>query len=376
MIKKNLLVIPFLLISIFTSYNFVDNRVVSYESKVDSTIVIRISAVGDLMCHSVQIRNAQVGVDTFDFKKAYRKVEKYFNESDFLIGNLETVLAGKEKKFTGYPLFNSPDDFAVALKQVGFDLLVTSNNHSLDRGEFGVHRTIDQLIANDLIYIGTHKSRSDRDSIRIVNINGIRIAFLAYTFGTNGIPIPKGKDFLVNLIDKKKIERDIKSARNVGTDLVLIYYHFGDEYKREPSSYQKNIVQFSIDNGADIIIGSHPHVIQPIKYFNTKNAKLDSGLVAFSLGNFISNQQWRYSDAGIILNIDLEKNIFTNDIRIKNFHITPTWVFRGKTDKGVEHLILSESTDYKNILKLTTEEKRRKIEAFEDTREVVGRKID
>ena len=269
----------------------------------DSSVTISISVVGDLMCHSPQFEYAKVGKDSFDFSPVYRNVKKYLESSDFTFGNLETVTAGKENGgYTGYPKFNTPASYISALKEIGFDLLVTANNHSLDRSEKGILKTIDEINSRNLNYVGTFKSQQDRDSIRIFDIKGIKIAILAYSYGTNGNPIPKGKNYLINLIDYNLIEKDIQSAKINGAELVLVHFHFGEEYKREPVQFQKDVVNKTIELGADIIIGGHPHVLQPVNFYKTNNAKLDSGFVAYSMGNFFSNQQARYKDAGMILN--------------------------------------------------------------------------
>jgi 2',3'-cyclic-nucleotide 2'-phosphodiesterase (5'-nucleotidase family) len=181
----------------------------------DSLLTITISFVGDLMCHSPQYNYARVDKDSFDFRPVFREVMQFFQSSDFTIGNLETVTAGKNAGYSGYPLFNTPDEYIYALKYAGFDLLVTANNHSMDQGEQGVLRTIEQIKFNGLNYTGTALDKTDRDSIRIFDLNGIKVSVLSYTYGTNNIPKPKGKDYLVNVIDYGLIRDDITSARRV-----------------------------------------------------------------------------------------------------------------------------------------------------------------
>lgn len=338
----------------------------------DSLVTITVSFVGDLMCHSTQYNYAKVENDSFDFRPVYREIKNFLSTADFTIGNLETVTAGRSAGYSGYPFFNSPDDFIVALKDAGFDLLVTANNHSLDKGEKGILRTIEQINLNKLQYAGTYNSESDRDSIRVVNLNGIKVAILSYTYGTNGIPKPKGKDYIVNLIDYGLIESDINSARS-RAEIIIIYYHFGEEYERLPNQYQIDVVEKTINFGADIIIGSHPHVIQPVEYFKTTGAKLDTGFVSYSLGNFISNQRWRYSDAGLILNINLTKNFTTDSIFISDVNYIPTWVFRGNTEAGREYIILpSQKYDDTTYHYLSHADRKLMKEAFDDTRSIIN----
>lgn len=333
---------------------------------IDSVAIVKIAVVGDLMCHSTQYQYAKVDADSFNFIPVFRYVEKYFKDADFTFGNLETVLAGKERGYAGYPFFNTPDDYVKSLKEVGFDFLVTANNHSLDKGYEGLKRTIKILNETGIKYSGTFDSQKDRDSVRIFNINGITFTILAYSYGTNGMPIPKGKEYIINLIDEELIKNDIEAARKKGVEIVIVHFHFGEEYKREPNAYQQKFVNIAIKNGADIIVGDHPHVLQPAKYFKTENGKIDSGFIAYSLGNFFSNQQWRYSDVGAILNFEIEKHFKNDSLSLRSFSFVPTWVFRGVTENGKEYILLPPSDSTYSFL--NKDEKRKMYEAFEDSR--------
>jgi poly-gamma-glutamate synthesis protein (capsule biosynthesis protein) len=222
-------------------------------------------------------------------------------------------------------------------------------------------------------HTGAYSSQRDRDSIRIFNINGIHLAILAYSYSTNGVPIPKGKNYIINLIDYDLIEKDIANARSKRLDIVLVYFHFGEEYQRQPNSYQKEVINNTIKAGADIIIGSHPHVVQPVDYFKTNQANLDTGFVAYSLGNFISNQRWKYSDAGVIVKINVSKNILSDSVYLSGVSYLPTWVFKGKTKKGREYIILPSSKSYDDSLHsyLSKSDKEKMQQAFEDTRYII-----
>ena len=343
----------------------------------DSLVTAKLCFVGDLMCHSTQFNYAKVDADTFDFTGVYREVKTYLYEADLTVGNLETVIAGKNKGYSGYPYFNAPDDFVYALKDAGFDLLITANNHALDQGWDGVKRTTEVMNEYNIHSTGTFLSQEDRDSIRIFNINSIKIAVLAYSENTNGLPIPKGKDFIINLIDEELIRKDIIKAREQGVDIVLVHLHYGPEYNREPSDFQKEIVQKIIEFGADIIVGGHPHVIQPVDFFKTNITKLDSGFVAYSMGNFISNQRWRYSDAGVILNIQISKNKITDSLYISSVNYLPTWVFKGQTEKGREYIILPSSIteDDSAYSYLTKNDWTLLKQSFDDTKEIINKYI-
>jgi len=339
----------------------------------DSTVTISISAVGDLMCHSPQFEYARVSADSFNFNPAFEIIKQYLQNSDFTFGNLETVTAGKLKGYSGYPFFNVPDEFVAAVKSAGFNLVTTSNNHALDDGEYGLLRTISTIKNTGLYYSGTFTSQRDRDSIRIFNIKGIKLALLAYTYGTNGNPVPKEKPYLINLIDTMQIRKDINISRQIGTDIVLVYFHFGTEYKRTPTDYQKIIVEKTIADGADLIIGGHPHVIEPASFFKTSGGRLDTGFAAYSMGNFISNQRWRYSDAGVILKIILKKNLNNGTISILKVTFLPTWVFKGKikNKNGYEILPAADTLNQVFLTDMSNDGKKKMLQAYDDTKYIM-----
>lgn len=373
---KNILTIIVFSLSVTFQYFFFNTPILEKAEVVvfeDSVLTASLCFTGDLMCHSTQFNYAKVDADSFDFTMVYREVKKYLSSADLTIGNLETVMAGEETGYSGYPYFNAPDDFVYALKDAGFDLLITANNHALDQGWDGIKRTIEVINHYKIHRTGTFTSQKDQDSIRIFQINTIKIAILAYSENTNGVPIPKGKDFVINLIDEEKMRGDISRVREKNVDVVLVHLHYGPEYNREPSDYQKEIVQKIIEAGADIIIGGHPHVIEPFVFFKTNNTKLDTGFVAYSMGNFISNQRWRYSDAGVLLNIEISKNIHTDSVFISDVNYLPTWVFKGNTEKGKEYIILPSTINVNDssFYYLSAGDKKQMNEAIEDTKEIV-----
>ncbi|KUO62392.1 hypothetical protein APF79_07735 [bacterium BRH_c32] len=290
------------------------------------------------MCHSVQFNYAEVKEDSFDFKPVYSQIQKFLSKPDFTIGNLETVIAGKKHRYTGYPAFNSPEEYIKALSEVGFDILYTTNNHSLDRGEFGLKNTNEKIITNNMIPIGSFEK--GKDTISVFEKNGIKFSLLAYTYGTNGFKLKDNSKYSLNYIDTTKIKNDIAKARSKNAEICIVYFHFGEEYSRNPSLFQREIVKKSISYGADIILASHPHVIQPIELFKSESSNLDSGFVAYSLGNFYSNQKWRYSDAGIILNFELTKDQQTKKISLSKIDYIPTWVHKYSTPNKKEFVIL------------------------------------
>ncbi len=344
------------------------------EVKKDSIVTLAVSVVGDIMCHSTQYGYAWVEQDSFDFKPVYREIKKYLDSSGLTMGNLETVFAGKGMGYSGYPRFNTPDQFLDGLSFAGFDLLFTSNNHVLDQGKEGLLRTLNLIDNKGMIYAGANRTKEESESVKIIEKNGINIAVLAYTYGTNGIRIKRSESYLVNKIDTSKIKNDIIKAKKINPDLVIVYFHFGKEYERKPSKYQKRIVDFTIRNGADIILGSHTHTLQPVEMFKTHGGNLDSGFVAYSMGNFISNQRWRYSDGSAILNFTISKNINKNKVNLEEISFLPFWVFKGKTGKGKEFIILPSELAVKDSLPeyVTSKDKKIMERSFFDTKEIVN----
>jgi poly-gamma-glutamate synthesis protein (capsule biosynthesis protein) len=364
----------YLILLISANFTFWFFPIASRDTKkvdTDSIHTATLSFVGDIMCHSPEMDYAKVGKDSFDFRPMYGEVKEYLSAADFTFGNLETTISGKENRYSGYPLFNSPDAFLDALKDSGFDLLFTSNNHSLDQRKKGIIATLQKIRSINLASTGTYESQKDRDSIRIIDVNGIRFAVLAYTYGVNGNYIPKGEKYLVNLIDTVQVKTDIRSAKNKNVDAVIVYYHFGEEYQRTPNKYQEEIVKRTIKYGANIIIGSHPHVIQGAEYFSSTDKKFPRGFAAYSLGNFISNQRWRYSDCGVILTMTIKKNIITHNVEIADVSFLPTWVYKGKIEKANRFVILpSDTSIYKLHSWISALDKTKILQSFSDTKKL------
>ncbi|MCX7833620.1 MAG: CapA family protein [Ignavibacteria bacterium] len=289
---------------------------------------IWISAVGDLMCHGAQLDDARKSDGSYDFNHMFFLIKPIISNVDLAFGNFETVLAGADKKFTGYPTFNSPDEFAQAIKEAGFDVLTTANNHCLDRGFQGLSRTIDILEELGFYRTGTFATEEESNQILIINVKDIRLAVLAYTYGTNGINPPSGKQFSVAYINTSKMKEDIVGAKKLGVDKVIVCIHWGEEYQRYPNTMQKKIATELFEAGADIIFGSHPHVIQPmeVKTVIDENGKQKKVFIIYSMGNFISNQRKRYTDSGVIVRLRLIKNKNTGETIIDKIDYIPTYV--------------------------------------------------
>jgi poly-gamma-glutamate capsule biosynthesis protein CapA/YwtB (metallophosphatase superfamily) len=342
----------------------------------DSTAEISLSFVGDLMCHLPQTKNAKKTDGSYNFNKSFEYVKKYLSESDITMGNLETTLAGTGKPYAGYPAFNSPDEYVAALKEAGFDFLVTANNHSMDTGEDGLQRTIEVIKKNKLPYAGTYASQADHDSVRIITIKGVKLAILNYTYGTNGSYPKADHKYMLNVVDSAAITNEIKKAKQLGSDVVLVFYHFGNENAAEPVQSQKDAVRYAWQAGANLIIGAHPHVVGPTKYIEPYKGNTDSVFIAYSLGNFISNQYWRYTDAGVILNLKVKKNFTTNKVSVTNASMLPTWVYRAEKPSMKQHIILpAQLQEFPEFVPgfISDSMKLKMKEAFEDTKSMINK---
>jgi poly-gamma-glutamate capsule biosynthesis protein CapA/YwtB (metallophosphatase superfamily) len=292
--------------------------------EVEEVKNITITSVGDIMMHEPQIKSGSLGNGNYDFSMMFKSIKPYIEKADFAIGNLETTLAGKEKKYTGYPMFNAPEILAKNIKEAGFDMVTTANNHSLDRKFYGVVKTIENLDNAGLLHIGTYKTKEDSEAIFVEDIKGIKVAFLVYTYGTNGLMVPE--KFAVNLIDRSKIFEDIKKAKSLNVDMIITSMHFGNEYQTNQNKTQKDLVNFLFQNGVDVVLGSHPHVLQPVEMKKVKDVYgiEKERFVIYSQGNIVSNMSSRYKNSGVIINLNIIKD--KNGTTIDKVEYIPTMV--------------------------------------------------
>ena len=335
---------------------------------------VQVSAVGDIMVHSTQLTSAfDPKCKCHNFHPVFKNIKEYLVSADIAFGNLETTLPGDSKLFAGYPQFGAPDELAHALKDAGFDILTTSNNHSVDTGRKGIDHTIDTLDSLGISHLGTYKSIEEFEKNRILlyTKNGINFAFLSYSYSTNGIAIPKDK--VVNIIDKDRIREDIQLARSKKPDVLIVAYHFGTEYARFPDKFQKEMVDFAFQEGADIILGGHPHVLQPyeLDWIQDKYGERKQRLVIYSLGNFVSGQIKRYTNGGMIFNFKLTKKMQSGktQISIQDVGYVPVFVYVSNDKSGYQYNVLPVEKYLKNDqeMKLTPTAYRSMLEFYEDT---------
>lgn len=258
--------------------------------------------VGDLMQHQAQIDAARTPDGKYDYSPCFSLVKEQITRADIAIGNLEVTLGGKP--YQGYPAFSAPDEYLQAIKNAGFDILLTANNHCLDRGKKGLERTILMLDSLSIPHAGTYRNITERKQHYplFINKNGFRIALLNYTYGTNGIK-PSSTN-IVNYIDKDIISQDILSAKARRPDVIIACMHWGIEYQSLPNKEQRELADWLLEQGVTHIIGSHPHVIQPMEL---RKEDTQQNVVVYSLGNFISNMSATNTDGGLIFTLQLEK---------------------------------------------------------------------
>lgn len=331
---------------------------------------VKILVVGDLMHHGSQFRSAYNSeTKTYQYENCFANVTPILSLGDLVIGNLETTFAGEP--YTGHPNFSAPDEFALAIKNAGINLLMTANDHAADKGETSVIRTISLLDSLRLAHTGTFMNASAKQNASpfIKDVKGIKIAVLNYTdklLGSSGKAV-------INRIDKTQIEQDIKTAKEKGAEYIIAYFSWGNEFERNPSSQQMDIANYSIRKGADLVLGTNPHFLQKaevVSYLSNNVKK--KGLVVYSLGNFLSDYDLRYGDGGIIFEINLRKT--AGKVEAGQAGFIPTFVIR-KDYSGlpIHRIVPISEVELGNISPQTTLgefEKMRRSRS--DTRNLLG----
>ena len=308
------------------------------EPEPPAPTVATLAVCGDAMSHMPVTNDAWNG-EKYDYVRIMNGAKSYVEAADYAVVNLETTLAGGPN-YSGYPAFNSPDDMAYGLKELGFDLCMTCNNHSLDKGWSGLSRTLDVLDAAGLAHVGTSRTQEEYDhNIVLADVGGISVAFLGYTYGTNGIPVSKDHPYCINLfntdymtsmstLNKDKIIADMQAAKAMKPDLIAVMIHWGIEYKTVQNQYQDDIANFLISYGADIILGGHSHVLQPmgLRSIRKGDGTVRQGFVCYSLGNFISSQVYELTDTTVALELELTKNNVTGKTEVTGYSYSPMFM--------------------------------------------------
>ncbi len=323
---------------------------------------------GDVMQHMPQVDaawNSERG--TYSYDSCFRFISPWLSGADLAIANFETTLAGKP--YSGYPAFSSPDELVNGLLNAGIDIVGTANNHCCDRGRNGIERTVSILDSLGMMHMGTYKNDPAyrKATPMIINTRGFRLAFLNYTYGTNGITVPDNN--VVSLIEKERMLHDLTAARDSSADMTIVFIHWGEEYQREPNAFQKDIAQYLFAHGADIIVGSHPHVIQPMEWHKADSLGKEH-LVVWSLGNFVSNQRKRFTDGGSTFSITLQKE--SGHCRIKEAGYRLTWVHNPLVAGKRQYYILPAAR-YENDSVILDAQARSDLKLFlSDSRELLN----
>ena len=283
---------------------------------------------GDIMQHETQLNMARLENGTYSFSYCFRHIKELVKSRDISIANLETTIG--ESGYSGYPSFCAPDSFLYAVKDAGFNVLLFANNHCLDKGKRGALYTLDLLDSLKIAHCGVYRNEQERKERYplIIEKKGVRVALLNYTYGTNGRAIPA--PMVVNLIDKEQIAIDIQTAKEYNPDAIIACMHWGDEYVSLPPQQIKELGDWLIEQGVSHIIGNHPHVVQPIEIRENSKSP-DRNVIAYSIGNLVSNMSLRRTDGGIMLAMTLRKIL--NYTRPRNVHYLFTWI-APKTSDG------------------------------------------
>ncbi len=302
------------------------------EPEIPKDTEIELSFYGDLLIHDTVFKAAAQADGSYNFENQFSSIGPYLKRSDAVVGNLETTFAGKDRGYSGYPCFNAPESMRFYIRDtLGTTLIVNANNHCLDKGYSGLKKTIEFLDDAGIAHTGTYATEEESLKPTIMDIKGIKVGFVNYTYGTNGINPPSDKKFCVNYIDEDKIQADAKKARDEGAEFIVCVIHWGNEYQREPASSQKKLAKWIFENTeVDTIVGHHPHVVQPIEEIEyEKNNEKKIGYVAYSLGNFTSDQTKTDTDWGLVVTFGLRKNGVTGEITMENYKYFPSY-----TDKS------------------------------------------
>ncbi|WP_317450893.1 CapA family protein [Alkalibacillus aidingensis] len=334
------------------------------------TTSLTLNAIGDILIHSPVYEDARTE-NGFDFTPMFEQIKPYLKNADITFANQESILGGDEIGLSSYPNFNSPYEVGDALKDAGVDIVSIANNHTIDRGEQAVINATNHLSEIGLEYVGGYQNEKDRQRKRIIHKNGISVGFLAYTYGTNGIPVPNGKDYLVNLIEEQQIIDAIHEMEEK-TDFIVVSMHFGQEYHPLPNDQQIHLSELLTNEGADVILGHHPHVLQPVDWISTEEGH--DRFVVYSLGNFLSSQIGVDRLIGAITQVRLTKTINSDTIQhqVSDAKVMPTYNYYNnhKQDFQIVPLIDADQYELHNAQQLYDQTEQH-MQSFTDEVEIV-----
>ncbi len=356
---------------------YLDSGRVFYKMKEDTvhhSSRLKILFAGDLMIHQPMLAAAYDPFShEYNFHPLFRFVNPIVHDADLAVLNLETTFGGKP--YGDFPDMSAPDTLAAAIRRAGFDFVMTANNRAGDTDKKGLDRTIDILDQQGLMHTGTFKDSLWRDQTypALVEMNGFKVALLNYSYGMDQHEFDNAGN--INVIDTKLILSDLKDAKRLKADITIIYLHWGYEFQRQASSRQRYFARYCIENGADLVIGSNPLVVQPIEnVFFEEGSKIKRGLVVYSLGNFASSYRQHYTDGGIMFEIEVSRDS-SNDVIIDRAGYIPTWVYVEKKDDNTEYYVLpvSKIEEDSTVMPLNSSAKNKMNLFVGDTRELMTR---
>ncbi|MBS6532098.1 MAG: CapA family protein [Oscillospiraceae bacterium] len=314
----------------------------SQQAPEPEPVAARLAVAGDVMSHMPITKDTyRAETGTYDYGHILQGAAPQLAAADYAAANLETVLAGGPN-YSGFPTFNSPDALADGVRAAGLDLLSTANNHSWDQGAAGAFRTLDVLDEVGLAHVGTHRSQKERDrasGVYVADVGGISVAFLSYTYGLNGFRLGEEQGYAVNLFnldyasslsepDYDLMAADLAAARAMAPDLIAVMIHWGVEYQNEPNHHQTELARFLVEQGADLVLGGHPHVLQPYETLTVQgwDGQERQGFVCYSLGNFISNQQELETRTTVVLELELTRDPVNGETKVTDVCYTPYYM--------------------------------------------------
>lgn len=290
-------------------------------------VEISLVMVGDMLMHMGVVKSGYLDDGTRNYDHLFANVKDLVEEADIAIVNQETILGGEELGFSGYPRFNSPYEVGDAIAAAGFNVVLHATNHTVDKGKEGVINCLNYWRENypEMAVIGLQDSQELRDTIYVYEQDGVKIAILNYTYSTNGLPLPKDMPYAVNLLDKEAVKKDLEAAKKLA-DFIIVCPHWGTEYSHSVSSYQKDWAQFFLENDVDLVIGAHPHVIEPVEWLEREDGH--KMLVYYSLGNFVNatnSYQEGVADrmVGAMAKVVIKKDVQTGEVFISQYGVEP-----------------------------------------------------
>lgn len=372
-----------------------DNSSVVSSEQIPETYATVIST-GDIMVHSTQLAGAKTSSGEYDFSAFFKEASPYFKAADLAVANLEVTFGGTESgQYSGYPVFNTPDTLADAIKDSGLNFLVTANNHAYDTGLFGLKRTAQVLKQKGIDFIGTRET-TDALNYAVKEINGIKLGIANFTYETsgqvagrkylNGAIIAEEANDLINSFSYDRIDEFyqdsadmISKMKSDGADYIVFYMHWGNEYKLSPDTWQKTIAQKLSNLGVNMIIGSHPHVIEPVELIRSEDGE-STTVCIYSVGNCVSNQRQEIMDScpsghtedGVLFSFTLKKD--KDGVTLNSLDLIPTWVNKYKGGSGYQYTIypLESAEDGSAKYSLDSAAAAKATKSYERTKEIVA----